>query len=896
MRAEGFPVRSQKRKMYERNGGRTTSEDVPLLQSFDRLLGNHFAELRAQLAEMEDRLGTSLSSDQFTRKGSRPTNSTNPMSELIAGDDKETARWPQGTSRPSFRWMKLPVGERQPSGASAASNVSPGALSHAASGQSLVTAGSIEKPLLSDPGSKSQGSSLNDQFQLNEQWQNLERDSTATEFAMVFALGTHSFNSASHRPDQRNDSAVSKASTKVAPACMLRPSSMNRLAWDVLGILFILYDVITIPIFLAFNPTETPTTVFMFWLVLSFWTTDIIVSFNTGIYRGGLEEMRRSKVAMAYFKTWFCLDILVVGVDWGVYLLQNVQRQQGISMARVSKTVRTIRIIRSLRLLRIFKVKRLMEYIQDHITSEFIQIILKMANLMFVVLLINHNIACIWYFLGDGIDGLVTNGWVRIGGFDERDTLYAYFTALHWSLTQFTTGSMELSAGTIPERIYSVVVLVFALMVFSSFLSSITASMTQLRNLTNAFDTKFSILRRYLKLQSVPARLSIRILRAVQHKLASEKSEVKASDVVLLQILSTALHRELMQFIHQPKVVRHPFFNCFAKVDKVAIQDLCHTGFSDIHLSAGDQLFLQRASDANMYFCTKGLLLYTPLLKSKRTGCSSPEEQSSLTPTMPTPSGTGKILSEVRLARSFSTLTKAFHAARALEPETHMYPQDWCCEAALWTSWVHVGSMHASTASEVLALASDDFGINVHSHQHLFGPVVQYAQKYLAHLNGLLAKNALSDMPYVEVFKCEEMAHEVFGPMLGELKPTLKQGSGAESSPRTSLRSQTPPINSKGSAGVPTVVEISPRGGDGSLGSGSFRFDVHAIQSGGSHRLGAETGSFASPVPNFASSGSGTVIYADGNGSAAVDGIRMSPHTSPRISEEDVKIYPSWDV
>eukprot|EP00971_Amphidinium_carterae_P065096 1290213-Amphidinium_carterae.1 len=78
------------------------------------------------------------------------------------------------------------------------------------------------------------------------------------------------------------------------------------------------------------------------------------------------------------------------------------------------------------------KVKRLMEYIQvihtcsktttealpdgqlapfihsevawceDHITSEFIQIILKMANLMFVVLLINHNIACIWYFLGDG--------------------------------------------------------------------------------------------------------------------------------------------------------------------------------------------------------------------------------------------------------------------------------------------------------------------------------------------------------------------------------------------------------------------------------------------------------------------------------------------------------------
>merc|ERR1712232_66922 len=101
----------------------------------------------------------------------------------------------------------------------------------------------------------------------------------------------------------------------------------------------------------------------------------------------------------------------------------------------------------------------------------------------FFIILVNHVLACVWYKIGEeNVPGY--GSWLEHNDMLDKSTAYQYFTALHFSLTQFTPASMDVHPRNLSERMFSVVVLIFALCIFSSFVSSITAAMTYLRNLT----------------------------------------------------------------------------------------------------------------------------------------------------------------------------------------------------------------------------------------------------------------------------------------------------------------------------------------------------------------------------------------------------------------------------
>merc|ERR1712072_764529 len=88
---------------------------------------------------------------------------------------------------------------------------------------------------------------------------------------------------------------------------------------------------------------------------------------------------------------------------------------------------------------------------------------------------------------------------------------YLYTTALHWSMTQFTPAGMEVHAHNQKERVYSIFVLLFAMITFSSFVSSITSSMTHLRKLKSEPAKQETILRRYFAENKISAELGQRI-------------------------------------------------------------------------------------------------------------------------------------------------------------------------------------------------------------------------------------------------------------------------------------------------------------------------------------------------------------------------------------------------
>merc|ERR1719159_1675251 len=98
-----------------------------------------------------------------------------------------------------------------------------------------------------------------------------------------------------------------------------------------------------------------------------------------------------------------------------------------------------------------------------------------------MLLVINHIICCIWFWIADTIaDG---DTWIKVFNFDQANWAYQYWTSFHWSITQFTPASMHVQPQNLLERCFAVVVVVFALVGFSYIVGSITGSLNQLRSM-----------------------------------------------------------------------------------------------------------------------------------------------------------------------------------------------------------------------------------------------------------------------------------------------------------------------------------------------------------------------------------------------------------------------------
>jgi len=249
-------------------------------------------------------------------------------------------------------------------------------------------------------------------------------------------------------------------------------------------------------------------------MTLTFWTLDIALSFVTSFYEKGHPVHSVRRICWRYLRTWFVVDLCIVVPEWWVALNDA---DGGNNIAGLGRIFRAIRGFRVLRLLRLFKLQRIKDRFYDSIETEWAFIISTLVRLLVFILLLNHVVACAWYHIG--LD-------------------YKYTTSLHWSLTQFTPASMDVSARNVPERVFSIVVLFFAMVVFSSVVASITSSMTSLRNIAGQRMQEFWRLRKYMRQQEISENLKTRILKFLEFQCNQRDKLVQATSINILQLLS----------------------------------------------------------------------------------------------------------------------------------------------------------------------------------------------------------------------------------------------------------------------------------------------------------------------------------------------------------------------
>eukprot|EP00929_Paragymnodinium_shiwhaense_P078149 TRINITY_DN4045_c0_g1_i3.p1 TRINITY_DN4045_c0_g1~~TRINITY_DN4045_c0_g1_i3.p1 ORF type:complete len:1133 (+),score=295.61 TRINITY_DN4045_c0_g1_i3:119-3517(+) len=456
--------------------------------------------------------------------------------------------------------------------------------------------------------------------------------------------------------------------------------------WDCFALMFAAYDWVALPL-LVFWMDLRGAAFSMYVVTTLFWSLDVFRNLFVGYHDKGAIVVDLKRVLKRYAKTCMLFDLLSLTADW-IRISTNM-----VSWPE-SMTERAFYFFHFLRLSRVWRMAAVLRNIQERINLESASNLMTIVEMFFLLVLLNHIIGCGWYYIGTrwalGGDSWVTAFLMTTDG--SENLPYIYMTAFHWSLTQFTPASIAVQPSNLPERIYSVVVLLGALVVFSTFLSGITGAMMHIRGLRAERSKKFWMLRRYLKEAHVPMALSIRIQQFIENEYNNQESFLQEGNVEVLALISNDLRAELQVAICEPRLCGHPLMLLVATADYPTMLRICNKACQRTAVGRHETLF-QAAEEANcVSFVCDGTMRYAITIPAR-----------------------GE--------------TEAMHVS------ADVVAGMWVGEATMWTQWFYLGELTAVTACEVVAVDVLEFHASIPFKGDLQREVLQYAKSFITSLN-----------------------------------------------------------------------------------------------------------------------------------------------------------------
>jgi hypothetical protein len=246
---------------------------------------------------------------------------------------------------------------------------------------------------------------------------------------------------------------------------------------------------------------------------------------------------------------------------------------------------------------------------------------------------------------------------------------------------------MDIYATNLAERAYSVVILYIALVALSSFIGSISASVTQLRNMSADESKSMWVLRRYLKQKRLSKSLTHRVIAYTEFQQDKKRNIIAPGQVKLLGMLSEQLTFEMALELSSKFIADHPLFQYMLQDDTFlkTMGNLCSNAFKPKAIAQSENLFHLGDEGKDMIFVKSGALAYT----------------------LPS----GELLEGLLTSKL------------------------WAAEAVLWTSWRHRGWLKGTEPSDVLTLSPMAFSDIIQLHPKPAVLANKYGTDFVNYLN-----------------------------------------------------------------------------------------------------------------------------------------------------------------
>jgi hypothetical protein len=246
---------------------------------------------------------------------------------------------------------------------------------------------------------------------------------------------------------------------------------------------------------------------------------------------------------------------------------------------------------------------------------------------------------------------------------------------------------MEVMPRNSVERLYTIFVLLGAMVTFSTFVSSITTAMTTLRVRKAEQSKQTENWRRYIAENQISIELARRMSNYIRHHSLIGKKRIHEEDINSFKLLPEPLQAQLHWEVYSKRLMSHPMIYQFNEAPGNGVWEVCHKAMSEKSLFPTQDLFVAGKKAESAFFINSGIMTYFP--------AESIEEKKTV---------------DVK--------------------ESH-----WLCEVALWIKWVHTGRLSASTNCELLVLDAAEFRRiaidNPTAHQALCAYALKYRESAL---------------------------------------------------------------------------------------------------------------------------------------------------------------------
>lgn len=453
----------------------------------------------------------------------------------------------------------------------------------------------------------------------------------------------------------------------------ITPNSSFCFLWALLTVIGVVLDSSATSLFLVWDQPQQEALKIAF---AAFWTSDLIANCfkEKRGSEGHMLHLRESLIH--YLQTWFALDFSLVCLDWAVIILKVFQHTD----------LSTWNIVN---FLRCYKCVLFVDEIAMLKSYNRMILFLRVVSVLVYTIWILHVLSCFWLWIG--IDGFsdTSRHWIDTAGSDFGDFIsapvfYQYTTSVHWVVSYANLGSIEMYCQNSIERICCVVFMLVSVYMSTIAVTVIAGVLLEFYLSHREQRKQLQTLRRFLYERNVESHVAGLVMGQARRRLFRHKVKLAYSDVHCLSLVSSALLRELKYALAGRFLEKQPLFGLWMRCNTRLAKDLAMATGLSVE-TPGATLFKPLVEASEMFYLISGDMVFIQ------------------------DSSTSLVTSPRTVSVDVAT---------------------WFCEAAMWTSWTHVGTMEAIDSCELCVLNVDETGIMLRQDDLMFRIAAAYAELF----------------------------------------------------------------------------------------------------------------------------------------------------------------------
>ncbi|CAE6941507.1 AKT5 [Symbiodinium sp. CCMP2456] len=396
--------------------------------------------------------------------------------------------------------------------------------------------------------------------------------------------------------------------------CAIHPESPQRMFWDVLGMLVLLVEVLTVPLQVydiagdARNVADI-----LHWGTTLYWVLDLPASFLTAVYINDVLHTSFADVARAYLKSWFVFDALMLAPEVVVFVnafspMEGVEMDdaaasgllRALRARRLMKVVRFVRILRFRKAMLVLKkmsfYKQFRMFFSGRISSSLLPVLCLMCGLAISV----HFLAALWF-----IAGTAERGWAFNEGLHEAPFALQYTRSVEWAVSRLPASALRANVElhTAFERWVAIMATFASLVISSLFISVITNLMADVARRTRKMAHILDSVRKYCGACGVSYGHTMKVRRLV------EREHCRASIQEHMEFLLTLPETVVKELFHEARSITlacHPFFLELCAENNLMELQLCNRAAKELYLLEHDEIFRGNERGEGVYILASG--------------------------------------------------------------------------------------------------------------------------------------------------------------------------------------------------------------------------------------------------------------------------------------------------